>query len=313
MNITHRNRHRSTARGWLDVSSRILVGIAEPKRWAGSRLISWAFERLLAQLIRKSFLFAFGLSSLGLSACGSPSQIPLPDPVALEGMELQVADITDLSGSETFVMAGDVLQIVRDIAPRVEPEENTRFQVRPDGGFFYLDAGNIEAVGRTPEQIAGEISAKLAKIYRYPNVTVNIVSAPGNRVQVGGAVQNPVSIDITAPTSLDQAIVGAGGLLSTADASHVALLRLDKTNRYKAYFTDFGQLLETQAPRRPVMLKRGDIVFVPKSALGNAIEVVDLYMNQLLPFTKSIGLGASYSWTPANNTTTNAVNNSNGN
>ncbi|NJA07777.1 polysaccharide export protein [Methylococcaceae bacterium WWC4] len=250
---------------------------------------------------------------MGLTACSSPSQIPLPEEIASDAMELQVADIKDLPGSETLVMAGDVLQIVRDIAPRVEPEENTRFQVRPDGGFSYLDAGTIVAVGRTPEQIADDISSRLAKIYRYPKVTVNIMSAPGNRVQVGGAVQNPVSIDITTPTSLDQAIVGAGGLLSTADASHVALLRLDATNRYKAYFTDFGQLLEIQAQRRPVMLKRGDIVFVPKSALGNAIEVVDLYMNQLLPFTKSIGLGASYSWTPANNNTTNAVNNSNGN
>lgn len=44
----------------------------------------------------------------------------------------------------------------------------------------------------------------------------------------------------------------------------------------------------------PVLLQRGDVVFVPKSSVGNGIEWVDLYLNQLIPFTKSIGIGASY-------------------
>ena len=46
--------------------------------------------------------------------------------------------------------------------------------------------------------------------------------------------------------------------------------------------------------RQAVALQRGDVVFVPKSGVGNRIEGVDLYLNQLIPFVKSIGIGANY-------------------
>ena len=40
--------------------------------------------------------------------------------------------------------------------------------------------------------------------------------------------------------------------------------------------------------------RRGDILFVPKSAAGNAGDGVEVYINQLLPFSRSLGIG--YSW-----------------
>ena len=43
-----------------------------------------------------------------------------------------------------------------------------------------------------------------------------------------------------------------------------------------------------------MLLQRGDVVFVPKSSVGNGIEWVDLYLNQLIPFSKSIGVGLTY-------------------
>jgi polysaccharide biosynthesis/export protein PslD len=50
-----------------------------------------------------------------------------------------------------------------------------------------------------------------------------------------------------------------------------------------------------------VHLQRGDVVFVPKSNVGERIQGVDTYMNQLIPFTKSIGVGYNYTRTSGGN------------
>ena len=41
-------------------------------------------------------------------------------------------------------------------------------------------------------------------------------------------------------------------------------------------------------------LRRGDILFVPKSTAGNVGDGVEVYINQILPFSRSLGIG--YSW-----------------
>ncbi|HBP2907947.1 TPA: polysaccharide export protein, partial [Pseudomonas aeruginosa] len=79
------------------------------------------------------------------------------------------------------------------------------------------------------------------------------------------------------------------------DARRVALMREDSEGRYHAYFLDFSQLMKIGPEgRKPLAMQRGDIVFVPKSMVGDRIEGVDVYLNQLLPFAKSIGVGVSY-------------------
>ncbi|MCO3239534.1 glycosyltransferase [Pseudomonas aeruginosa] len=142
---------------------------------------------------------------------------------------------------------------------------------------------------------ANELTTKLAPIYREPRVTVNINQAPGNTVFVGGAVRNPSAVPIPAANNMEQAILGAGGILPVGDARRVALMREDSEGRYHAYFLDFSQLMKIGPEgRKPLAMQRGDIVFVPKSMVGDRIEGVDVYLNQLLPFAKSIGVGVSY-------------------
>ncbi|EGH47974.1 polysaccharide export protein, partial [Pseudomonas syringae pv. pisi str. 1704B] len=77
----------------------------------------------------------------------------------------------------------------------------------------------------------------------------------------------------------------------------VALLRQEENGLYKTYFFDYSKFLwagGVGGPTAPVLLKRGDIVFVPKSSVGNKVDGVSLYFNQLIPFAKSIGLGLNY-------------------
>jgi protein involved in polysaccharide export with SLBB domain len=236
---------------------------------------------------------ALGWISL-LSACATPSTVSLPgqDVVAERSAALQ--ELSRLPPPVAYVENGDTLRIVRDAQSPVERNEATMYQVRSDGGFSYPDIGVIYAARRTPEEIGDEITQKLGKIYRYPKVTVNIAIAPGNRIFVGGAVRNPSALELNGVASLEQALIAAGGVLPTADSGHIALLRTDTKGDYHVYFTDYSQLLSPMPARKPVPLQRGDVIFVPKSVVGNAIEVVDLYLNQLIPFSKYIGIGFNY-------------------
>ena len=234
------------------------------------------------------------LGSVLLAACATPSTVTRPDQATVTQRREALQQLGQLPPPVTRVMNGDTLRIVRDAQSPAERDEATLYFVRPDGSFAYPHIGSVQAARRTPEEIGAEISQQLGKIYRYPQVTVNIAIAPGNRIFVGGSVRNPSAFELTAAATLEQALIAAGGVLPVADSAHIALLRSDAEGNYQVYFTDHSQMLAASPARRAVVLQRGDVIFVPKSTVGNAIEVVDLYINQLIPFSKSIGVGFNY-------------------
>jgi len=243
---------------------------------------------------RSCGIWLMGPVLLWLGGCANPSTVEKPSFQDMDKRRIEVADISQLPPPVTRVITGDTLRIVRDAQSPAEKDEMTLFFVRADGTFAFPNIGTVHAAGRTPEEIGEEITGKLASLYRYPAVTVNIALAPGNRIFVGGAVRNPSAYDLTAAVTVEQAIIGAGGMLPYADSRHIALLRMDSKGLYSVYFTELQHMLNPNVERKAVMLQRGDVVFVPKSAIGNAIEWVDLYLNQLLPFSKGIGVGFNY-------------------
>lgn len=241
--------------------------------------------------------------TLGLTACTTPARIGLPDSDTLDAGHRAALTLADLPPVQERIYPGDTLRIVRDSGetPTISAftansiYELTLYTVLNDGTFSYPFIGKVQAGGKTPEQLSAELKERLTPFYREPGVTVNINQAPGNTVFVGGSVRNPQSYSTNVVTTLEQAIIAAGGVEPNADSRHVALLRSDPDGRYQAYFVDYSQLLQGDAQgRQAVALQRGDVVFVPKSGVGNRIEGVDLYLNQLIPFVKSIGIGANY-------------------
>ncbi|MDH1213528.1 polysaccharide export protein [Pseudomonas chengduensis] len=247
--------------------------------------------------------FLLLLLTLSLAACTTPARIGLPDSDTLEAGHRATLTLADLPPPQELIYPGDTLRIVRNSGetPTISAftansiYELTLYTVLNDGTFSYPFIGKVQAGGKTPEQLAADLEERLAPFYREPGVTVNINQAPGNTVFVGGSVRNPQSYSASIATTLEQAIVAAGGVEPNADSRHVALLRSDPNGRYLTYFVDYSQLLYGgELGRHSVALQRGDVVFVPKSGVGNRIEGVDLYLNQLIPFVKSIGIGANY-------------------
>ncbi|PKQ39031.1 sugar ABC transporter substrate-binding protein [Pseudomonas sp. YY-1] len=249
----------------------------------------------------KAFLLL--VLTLGLTACTTPARIGLPDSDTVDAGHAAALTLADLPPAQERIYPGDTLRIVRESGetPTISAftansiYELTLYTVLNDGTFSYPFIGKVQAGGKTPEQLSADLGQRLTPYYREPGVTVNINQAPGNTVFVGGSVRNPQPYSTSVATTLEQAILTAGGVMPNADSRNVALLRSDAEGRYKTYFVDFSQLLMAgDQPRQAIALQRGDVVFVPKSGVGDRIEGVDLYLNQLIPFTKSIGIGANY-------------------
>ncbi len=254
-------------------------------------------------VLRRSVLV---IALLALAACNTPARIETPDDQAIEDGKRALDQLALLPPAVERIRIGDQLRIVRDAGemPTLSAfnvstiYELTLYTVQNDGKINYPFLGPIQVARRTPAEVAADLSKSLAPVYREPRVTVNINQAPGNSVIVGGAVNNPTAVQIATANTLEQAIIGAGGVSHVGNASTVALLREDAQGAYHAYFLDFSQFLKTGASgRKPVPLQRGDVVFVPKSNVGERIQGVDTYMNQLIPFTKSIGVGYNYTRT----------------
>ena len=221
-----------------------------------------------------------------------------------QGSDLSMAYVTpeqlaQLPKVPTRIRAGDTLRIVRDaqdsatldLRNLVDDSQSQTYVVRADGTFSFRYAGTVEAAGKTPDELAALLRSKLDAYYREPGVTVNILSSPTSKVVIGGAVRNPITIDLNTVANLEQAMFAAGGLAISADPSRLALLRLDDKDRYVVHFVDFSRVLQpTGQGRASIALQRGDIVFVPKSSAGESADGVDLYINQLLPFSRSVGL-----------------------
>ncbi|MBX9912539.1 MAG: polysaccharide export protein [Pseudomonadaceae bacterium] len=241
-------------------------------------------------------MFRLALCSLMLvllSACTTPANVPLPNQQALALRHQETYQLADLPPPEVRIQSGDTLRIVRDAQEPSEKDDMTLFVVRPDGYFSVPFVGLIKADGRTPQDVGQEVSGKLGKIYRQPNVTVNIAIAPSNKVFIGGAVPNAAFFDLVGHATLEQALLGSGGVLPSADSENIALLRPGTDGKYKLYFFSLASML--QDPDRPmVALQRGDIIYVPQSGIGSAVEAVDMYFTRLFPVNKGIGVGLNY-------------------
>src|SRR5215510_706757 len=85
------------------------------------------------------------------------------------------------------VQPSDVLQV----SVWKEPDLTQQVIVRPDGAFSFPLVGEVNAVGKTVEDLRKEIIQALTRMIPDPVVTVSVLEIKGNKVYVIGQVTRP--------------------------------------------------------------------------------------------------------------------------
>jgi len=139
--------------------------------------------------------------------------------------------------------------------------------VRPDGKISMPLIGDVQAAGRTPEEVSSNIKNSLSAYVRNPNVTVMLTQLNSHlylsRVRVTGAVATPISIPYRQGMTVLDAILEAGGVNEFASVNSTKLYRKQKEKTI-IFDIKLGNILNKGELSTNYYLKPGDIVTVPE-------------------------------------------------
>jgi polysaccharide biosynthesis/export protein len=170
------------------------------------------------------------------------------------------------AGSSAYkVGALDVL----DISVFKAPELSKSVQVADSGTVNLPLIEDIQAAGRTAQEIERDVAAKLgAKYLQKPQVTVFVKEYNSQRVTIEGAVKKPGVFPVRGGNTLLQYLAMAEGLDPNSDST-VLVFRTTDGKRSAAKF-DINEVRSGATPD-PALVS-GDVVVAPSSAMKEAFN-----------------------------------------
>jgi len=155
--------------------------------------------------------------------------------------------------------AGDIILV----SVWKEEELTREVLVRPDGGISFPLAGEIQASGRTTEEVQASVVSRLSQFVPDAVVTVAVLSTNGNKIYVLGKVARPGEYVINKKIDVMQALAVAGGLTSFAAENKIKILRRSETGAQQAIPFRYGAVKDGAQLNTNIMLKSGDVIVVP--------------------------------------------------
>ncbi|MEP6343170.1 MAG: polysaccharide biosynthesis/export family protein [Maricaulaceae bacterium] len=184
---------------------------------------------------------------------------------------------------------GDQLDVIVQSAP----ELSNTLTVGPDGRVIMPMLKPIMAAGRTVTHVQSELRAGLAKQLRDPTIAVTPRAYAPQQIFIGGQVQAPGTYTLPGPIGAIEAIFMAGGFGQGARTTKVAVLRRAPNGSMMMRPINIQNgLRNIREYNDNMQLRRGDIIFVPKTNLAEAGAFVQA-VRQTLPvdFNVSYTLG----------------------
>lgn len=134
--------------------------------------------------------------------------------------------------------------------------------VRPDGKISFPLAGDVQAAGRTTDEVQKDLSQRIERYIPEPVVTVTVIEIGGNKIYVIGQVKNPGAYVIGRYVDVLQALTVAGGLTPYAKENSIKVLRREGDREIVMRF-EYSKVKKGKKIDQNVILKGGDTVVVP--------------------------------------------------
>jgi protein involved in polysaccharide export with SLBB domain len=184
---------------------------------------------------------------------------------------------------EYRIAAGDRLRVQF----LMTPEMNETALVAPDGQVALRAAGRVNLAGLGIGAAEDAVTAASRRVLTQPIVTIGLEEAGGSSVLVGGAVRTAGAYPLPGRRGVLEAVLQAGGFDTDARMDQVVLIRRGPAERPMLRTVDLQGFLNGQGASGDVPLHPGDIVFVPRSRIGEVNLWIDQYVNRLIPFSRS--------------------------
>jgi len=182
------------------------------------------------------------------------------------------ADSTAMDWSrvpEYRIVPGDILRFNFGPPPGLSGDVIREAKVRPDGRLSVYPVGEVIAAGRSVRELQIAVVDLMSAEYRFPRVTIEVFEVAGNRVHVLGQVRVPGSYPALPFMTATQAIAAASGFLDDAARNSVLVFHRDGANTVRVERLKLDKALKRAELDSDPVLSRFDIVYVPRTAIGN--------------------------------------------
>lgn len=226
----------------------------------------------------------------GLAGCasGAPASGARLRPTAVDDFPpgLSFAPWTEVE-PEYRLYPGDEIEVALPTAS----ELTRQLKIGPDGRVSLPLLGHVTAADRSLSQLEADISTAYTPHLLRPEVEVSLRQAGPLKIWVDGEVRNPGVFDMPGDIDAYQAIIMAGGALPTSRTSRCALIRRGPGD------VRMMKTIDLKAPRAEIQtLRRGDIIFVPRSTLGE-LAAFFTQVRAALPIGFSYAINGGYAST----------------
>jgi polysaccharide export outer membrane protein len=203
-------------------------------------------------------LISLSCSLFGQKSVSSQASRGLPAVAVAASPTQPLAPSDNVPDPNSFVIGNDD---VLAINVWKEPDFSQKIQVRSDGKISLPLMGEIQATGRTPLQLEGDIATKLLNYMTKPQVTVMVEQINSKKFNILGQVAKPGPYSLAlAPTIVD-AIAIAGGPRDFAKQKSIYILRQNPSGGESRITFNYKDFLKGKIQN--VKLEPHDTIVVP--------------------------------------------------
>jgi len=149
-----------------------------------------------------------------------------------------------------------------------------RQKIRPDGKISFEGVGELEAAGKTPEQLGVDLRAKVLDLYKADlvgekSIDLRVMAFQSKVYYVLGQVLNPGPRIYTGRDTVLTAIALAR-LNPMAWKERIQIIRpsYDENVEAKIFELNFDRMMAHGDNSMNVLLQEGDVIYVPPTVLG---------------------------------------------
>lgn len=139
-----------------------------------------------------------------------------------------------------------------------ETDLSGMFAIRPDGKITLPLSGELEAAGKTLDEIKEDVVKAYSKFIQRPEVSVSLRQVGSRKYYLVGEVLRPGVYPLVVPTTILEALNGAGGFKEFANKKKIIILRGDKKIRF-----NYSEVISGRKMDQNIRLESGDHVYVP--------------------------------------------------